>query len=166
MRSLTILLATAFVLALARAANFKWDCRRSPETCLNACFAFKVRRRSMALVWDKPTKHLENQRRRRSGCTMSNGYSVCGGKSNVRYKQTGKTQCDEYPFASTRQGGNNAILRCVALRDNASQGGQLSTFYSLDPAAGGCGGRAPCTFRVLFSNTANMWVPLFDLHSY
>lgn len=156
MRSPIILLIIALILAVAHAANFKWDCRRSPETCLNACFAYRVRRRPTTLVWDSPTKQQEDQRRRASGCTMSNSYSVCGARSRVPYRRPGKTQCDEYPFASTRQGGSNAILRCVALRDNASQGGQLGAFYGLATASGGCGGRAPCTFNVMLTNTANM----------
>jgi Deoxyribonuclease NucA/NucB len=39
-----------------------------------------------------------------------------------------RTSCDEYPFASSVQGGNGAIVRGVKLAENLSQGGQLSAF--------------------------------------
>jgi len=37
--------------------------------------------------------------------------------------------CDEYPFASTNQGGINAQVMIVPLAENNSQGGQLGAFY-------------------------------------
>ncbi|PBI83776.1 hypothetical protein BKP42_67630 [Rhodococcus erythropolis] len=37
--------------------------------------------------------------------------------------------CDEYPFASSKEGGGNASVRWVPLAENNSQGGQTSTFY-------------------------------------
>lgn len=37
--------------------------------------------------------------------------------------------CDEYPFASTREGGAGASVRCVPSGTNSSQGGTLSQFY-------------------------------------
>lgn len=37
--------------------------------------------------------------------------------------------CDEYPFASTKEGGKRARTRVVPLSENHSQGGQLSAFY-------------------------------------
>ena len=36
--------------------------------------------------------------------------------------------CDEFPFASTTNGGSDAIIRGVRLRENNIQGGQLSVF--------------------------------------
>jgi len=38
------------------------------------------------------------------------------------------TSCDEYPFASTTQGGKNAIVAGVTIRENNRQGGMLSRF--------------------------------------
>ena len=46
-----------------------------------------------------------------------------------------KRSRDEYPFKSTKEGGNNyhgmkAQVMCVPSRENSSQGGQLSDFYT------------------------------------
>lgn len=37
--------------------------------------------------------------------------------------------CDEYPFASSQEGGAGAVRLCVPERQNNSQGGTLSAFY-------------------------------------
>ncbi len=39
------------------------------------------------------------------------------------------TSCDEYPFASTTNGGSSAIIRGVPLSENSAQGRALSKFY-------------------------------------
>ncbi|XP_028406394.1 uncharacterized protein LOC114528869 [Dendronephthya gigantea] len=36
---------------------------------------------------------------------------------------------DEYPFASSAQGGKGAVLRLVPIRENSRQGGKLAQFY-------------------------------------
>lgn len=47
--------------------------------------------------------------------------------------------CDEYPFASTQEGGFGAVLKKVLLKENQSQGGQLSAFYrKYNIQDGGC----------------------------
>jgi Deoxyribonuclease NucA/NucB len=38
--------------------------------------------------------------------------------------------CDEYPFASTYEGGASATRASVPLTENQSQGGTLSSFYT------------------------------------
>jgi hypothetical protein len=38
--------------------------------------------------------------------------------------------CDEYPFASTQQGGSTASLAIVPLNENRSQGGTIRAFYN------------------------------------
>ena len=40
-----------------------------------------------------------------------------------------KMSCDEYPFASTYEGGKGATIAEVPLKENQSQGGQLNAFY-------------------------------------
>ena len=37
--------------------------------------------------------------------------------------------CDEYPFASSNQGGLGSVIRRVPLVENNRQGGALSAFY-------------------------------------
>ena len=47
--------------------------------------------------------------------------------------------CDEYPFASTYEGGTGAVIAAVPIKENNSQGGQLSAFYGKnDIQDGGC----------------------------
>ena len=47
--------------------------------------------------------------------------------------------CDEYPFASTYEGGTGAVIAAVPIKENSSQGGQLSAFYRKnDIQDGGC----------------------------
>lgn len=54
----------------------------------------------------------------------NNRKNACG---NVKCPK--KESCDEYPFASTKEGGNGAITRCVPVSEQNSQGGTLSVFY-------------------------------------
>ncbi|WP_259408273.1 NucA/NucB deoxyribonuclease domain-containing protein [Streptomyces akebiae] len=42
---------------------------------------------------------------------------------------TGSGSCDEYPFASTREGGLGAQTRGVPLSEQMKQGSDLSAFY-------------------------------------
>jgi len=37
--------------------------------------------------------------------------------------------CDEYPFASTKQGGEAASIRFIDSSDNRSAGAKLGAFY-------------------------------------
>jgi Deoxyribonuclease NucA/NucB len=39
------------------------------------------------------------------------------------------TSCDEYPFASTLEGGAGASIAPVPVSEQNSQGGTLSSFY-------------------------------------
>jgi|GEM_PF-3835151 len=52
--------------------------------------------------------------------------SVCGGLGSVPREGW---SCDEYPFASTYQGGEYASFAIVPEAENSRQGGQLSRFY-------------------------------------
>ena len=40
------------------------------------------------------------------------------------------SSCDEYPYASTYEGGEHASVRRVALWEQFVQGGELSVFYT------------------------------------
>ncbi|XP_028406380.1 uncharacterized protein LOC114528860 [Dendronephthya gigantea] len=94
---------------------------------------FRLYRSTLPAVWDnmyfaihtkgKPStltritdKDQIQQNRVDSGCTKYGwrppGYNI-----------------DEYPFASSAQGGKGAVLREVPIRENSSQGGQLAQFY-------------------------------------
>jgi hypothetical protein len=73
---------------------------------------------------DKPTTlHKDSTRatanRRAAGC-------VPGGPWEPKYP---KWSCDEYPFASTEEGGAGASIRGVPLLENNAQGSKLGGFY-------------------------------------
>ncbi|CCX12486.1 deoxyribonuclease NucA/NucB-domain-containing protein [Pyronema domesticum] len=107
-------------LTVVEALNFDWDCTRSLGTCNNACFAVNCKRKPSKLTYDA-NKSARGPRRTRSGCNRT----PC---SNTKYKASGNS-CDEFPFASVKEGGSGAILRCVKSSENSSEGGQLSAFY-------------------------------------
>jgi hypothetical protein len=56
----------------------------------------------------------------------ANYAAACG---RGKYKSIGKS-CDEYPYASTTQGGAGASTAPVPIQEQQSQGGTLSRFYS------------------------------------
>ncbi|KAF2669835.1 hypothetical protein BT63DRAFT_454015 [Microthyrium microscopicum] len=117
------LLLPSFAL-LASAKNFDWDCTHSLATCNNACYAFHCRGITHALTYDKNEKN-RGPRRRDSGCALQ---PCTQGPTQATYGKFGNS-CDEYPFASTHEGGDDATLRCVDSTENSSEGGQLGNFY-------------------------------------
>ncbi|MCJ1467188.1 hypothetical protein MMC07_005811 [Pseudocyphellaria aurata] len=123
MKLIFSLLALSSVVAAARL--FEWNCRNSLGTCNNACFAVNCKGAPSTLTYDKNTAPRSG-RRTASGCKRT----PC---SNTRYGRFGHS-CDEFPYASVKQGGKGAILRCVDGTDNSmisykGEGGQLSNFY-------------------------------------
>ena len=114
------ILAIFASIASAQVPQFEWDCTNSLGTCNNACYAVNHGLAPARLTYDAD-KNNRNPRRTASGCNRT----PC---SNTNYKQWGGS-CDEFPFASTREGGPNAILRCVDGSENSSEGGQLGNFY-------------------------------------
>ena len=52
-------------------------------------------------------------------------------RGTCRGQPVPNNSCDEYPFASTFQGGLGASIRCVPAGTNSSQGGTLSHFYGM-----------------------------------
>ena len=107
-RQLIILMTVSLSLAL----NFDWDCEKSAATCNNACFAMNCKGSPGLLNYDS---NGENRRPRRTaaGCKPT----PC---TDGTYSKYGNS-CDEYPFASTFQGGTGAILRCVDISENSSK---------------------------------------------
>ncbi|KAA8913465.1 deoxyribonuclease NucA/NucB-domain-containing protein [Sphaerosporella brunnea] len=114
---LLVILASA---SLALSINFEWDCTNSLATCNNACYAVNCKGKPGMLNYDSNAGN-RGPRRTASGCNRT----PC---TNTNYRGSGNS-CDEYPFASTTQGGTGAILRCVDSTENSSEGGQLGAFY-------------------------------------
>ena len=104
-----IVLITASV---ALAQNFDWDCTNSLAPCNNACFSVNCRGSPNTLNYDSNEAN-RGPRRTASGCNRT----PC---TNTHYGSFGNS-CDEYPFASTTQGGAGAILRCVDSSENSSK---------------------------------------------
>lgn len=107
------LLLAATALQDTAAATFEWDCTKSMQTCNNACYAVNNRLAPGTLTYDADQTKRE-PRRKDSGCSRR----PCK-NSSLKYSQFGRS-CDEFPFASTREGGAGAILRCVKNTDNSS----------------------------------------------
>ena len=121
----TLLLTTTAAMMIQGAAaqvNFEWDCTNSLGPCNNACFAVNHGLAPGTLTYDD---NQANRRPRRtaSGCNRN----PCN-NGNLPYGRWGNS-CDEYPFASTTEGGAGAILRCVDSSENNSEGGSLRNFY-------------------------------------
>lgn len=133
---------------------FPLDCTNCPLACNNDCYGIYVAGNAVTLTWDKPTATKAKAQRRASGCTMSNGLSVCGANGLQQYGAATGNQCDEYPYASTVEDATGASLRCMVAADNKDEGRKLKAFYNRDTASGGCGGTVPCQFQVMvMSNT-------------
>jgi len=86
----------------------------------NICLGMRKRGKTQNdnLTYDPTNK---SQKRNAAGCVT--------GKCN--YPVTGMS-CDEYPFASTAEGGSGAQVGCVPAYQNTDQGGYLSSFYVIE----------------------------------
>ena len=92
----------------------RFDCSRMPNVCANMRNA--IRNRGKPMVLNRITSRSQIRRNRRlSGCT--------------RMRNPPGFSCDEYPFASSSQGGRFAVIRSVPAVENNRQGGQISSFY-------------------------------------
>ncbi|KAK3578784.1 hypothetical protein CHS0354_030200 [Potamilus streckersoni] len=95
------------------APDLYFKCTKMPNVCQNIINAINSGKpRSLQRITDKN----QIRKNRRLAC----GSVKCSGSKN---------SCDEYPFASTSQGGAGSTTMCVALSENNSQGGQLAVFY-------------------------------------
>ncbi|EJT69412.1 hypothetical protein GGTG_13031 [Gaeumannomyces tritici R3-111a-1] len=113
------LAAACAVLAAGAAANatwpavLDWDCAETLDGCESACYAAKMHLVPDVLAYDA---HSEGwlARGRRSGAELG----LCNDSDlarNPRHERVMHT--NQYPPASTRQGGEGAVLRCVTLAD-------------------------------------------------
>lgn len=101
-----------FAITAVAAVSFEWDCTNSLGTCNNACYAVNHGLAKGTLTYDSNEAN-RNPRRTASGCNKT----PC---TNTNYKKWGNS-CDEFPFASTKEGGKGAILRCVDSTENSSK---------------------------------------------
>ncbi|XP_028419059.1 uncharacterized protein LOC114544690 isoform X1 [Dendronephthya gigantea] len=102
-----------FLRALTPCPRITFPCSRIPDVCKNMRNAISKGKPTTLNRITDPKKIAQN--RRRSGCPKLP-------------KVSGKN-CDEYPFASSRQGGAGAVIMNVPKRENSIQGGLLRGFY-------------------------------------
>ncbi|KAK3578781.1 hypothetical protein CHS0354_030197 [Potamilus streckersoni] len=93
--------------------NLVFNCGNMPNVCANIRNAINNNGKTRNL--QRITSRSQIRRNRRASC----------GRLRCPRGQS----CDEYPFASTSQGGRGATIRCVPAAENSSQGGQLNGFY-------------------------------------
>jgi len=82
--------------------------------------------RNISLAWTggKPAELTRDKRENRRG-----KYGATCGAGNFTINYPGVGSCDEYPFASTMEGGAGARTEEVPIREQDCQGGTLSTSY-------------------------------------
>jgi hypothetical protein len=80
-----------------------------------------------------------DRRRHQAGCTptpfSAGGAADAANTHKPQNWDPSWTSCDEYPFASTLQGGSHAIIRGVPIAENRSQGGQFAQFVDKNAVA-------------------------------
>ncbi|EST05430.1 hypothetical protein PSEUBRA_005107 [Kalmanozyma brasiliensis GHG001] len=102
----------------AQAATLTWDCTRIPNICSNDCFAINCAGKPTTLHRDSANASTN---RAKTACKSPN--RCANGPSDAN-------SCDEYPYASSQEGGAGSVTRCVPSTENSRQGGTLSSFYT------------------------------------
>ncbi|KAI4121038.1 MAG: hypothetical protein LQ347_006973, partial [Umbilicaria vellea] len=100
--------------------EFTWDCTKSLATCNNYCYAAVCRGLFSGIskfTYDSDPDNAED-RRKDSGCDKYS-YSLCNPTRGVSPFNRFGNSCDEFPFASTKEGGKGATLRCVDSTENS-----------------------------------------------
>ncbi|PWN95725.1 hypothetical protein FA09DRAFT_362765 [Tilletiopsis washingtonensis] len=134
----TLLFAALAAVTAASAATVTFDCSRVPNICSNDCYAIRCLGKPTTLTRNSPQAE---DNRDANACRSPNRCSGNPSDSN---------SCDEYPFASTSQGGAGASTRCVPSQENSRQGGTLSSFYTRNSVANGD------SYSVAFSNASGL----------
>ncbi|SJX62993.1 uncharacterized protein SRS1_13816 [Sporisorium reilianum f. sp. reilianum] len=116
-RSYLVLAALALV-SSASAATLTWDCTRVPNICSNDCYAIQCA--------GKPTTlHRDS-----ADATANRALTACKSPNRCANNPSDSNSCDEYPYASSQEGGAGSVTRCVPSTENSRQGGTLSSFYT------------------------------------
>ncbi|KAK0536240.1 hypothetical protein OC835_002080 [Tilletia horrida] len=131
-------LATALLASSAFAATVVFDCTKVPNICSNDCYAIQCA--------GKPTLlHRDS-----NDATYHRTQNACRSPNRCSGNPTDSNSCDEYPYASSAEGGAGAVTRCVPSHENSVQGGTLSSFYTNN---GVTEGKA---YNVGFSNSGGL----------
>ena len=107
-----------------RCPTIRFPCSRMPSVCANMRYAIRLGKPSRLT---RTTNRAQIRRNRRN--------APC---RHLRRRPAGHN-CDEYPFASTFQGGRGSVVRMVPRRENSIQGAVLGAFYRRNRIGhGGC----------------------------
>ncbi|CAB4023685.1 Hypothetical predicted protein [Paramuricea clavata] len=90
-----------------------------PAVCRNMRDAIKKQGKPTRLH-RVAAKNDINKNRRASGCPKL---------TILKRKKMPGFNCDEYPFASSKEGGKGSKIMMVPVRENSQQGGLLAGFY-------------------------------------
>jgi hypothetical protein len=96
-----------------RCPTLRFPCFIMPNVCANMRNAIRLGKPRRLTRTTNRSQIRRN--RRNSGCR--------------RLGRRAGYNCDEYPFASSFQGGAGAVVRLVPIRENSIQGGILAAFY-------------------------------------
>lgn len=116
----TLTLTSLVVLSIGGvgAATLTWDCTRVPNICSNDCYAI--------LCAGKPTTlHRDS-----ANASANRALTACKSPNRCANNPSDSNSCDEYPYASSQEGGKGSVTRCVPATENSRQGGTLSSFYT------------------------------------
>lgn len=131
---------TVALIALAASAvtakGIKYDCEATPQICLNTCWAVKCAGLPAGLHGGG-SKNARDSKKRGTANRNAWGYGSkpCSASSkHAKYWKNGKiknTSPDEYPYASSREGGLRGAgkpvqLRCVPTSEQRKQSGKVS----------------------------------------
>ncbi|PWN47466.1 hypothetical protein IE53DRAFT_321165 [Violaceomyces palustris] len=136
--SLLLAICLLAAVSVVRSATVTFDCAKVPNICSNDCYAIQCKGKPTTLHRDSENSSLH---RTQNACKSPNRCSGNPDDSN---------SCDEYPFASSQEGGAGAVTRCVPAHENSVQGGTLSSFYSANSIVNGD------AYTVAFTSTAGL----------
>ena len=122
----------------AAAATVTFDCTKVPNICSNDFYATKC-------LGFPTTLHRDS-----ADATAHRNANACRSPNRCAGHDDQSNSCDEYPYASSAEGGKGAVTRGVPSHENSVQGGTLSSFYT---RAGVAQGDA---YNVAFSNAAGL----------
>lgn len=106
-----IVLTTVSLTAAQIISIMSWNCISTMDICNHFCYAINCARATRFVTFD-PVRANAPARRKAAGCSRKPCY-----KSKTPYAAFGNS-CDEFPFASTEEGGSGAFLRCVEIEQN------------------------------------------------
>ncbi|GAB0133880.1 hypothetical protein EsDP_00002274 [Epichloe bromicola] len=126
--------AAAIILLVSSAAarTVKYDCEKTPQICLNTCWAIKCKRNAETLHGGGQKNAMESSKYNSANRNRW-GYSAKPCDNGWGWTTPDKKKAsspDEYPYASSKEGGQPnfpkvVALRCVPLNEQKIQGGKL-----------------------------------------